>query len=301
MLDYERLPSQHAYRPPAPAQATNTAKTKGWEAFLKLGYVHEANRTYLANRQHRGPLVVQKPLYPEGSEVCHTIVLHPPGGIAGGDTLDIRVALDSASKVLLTTPGAGKWYRSAGSHARQHLHFTVARDAVLEWLPQETILFDGALARMQMDVELEQGGVFLGWEILCLGRAASGEKFAHGHLAQTLRISLAGKPVWQEFGRLQAGDAIMQSPAGLAGCSVTATFMMAGKAIPAELLNQCRELTVDAAADEHSGITVLPDVLIARYLGHKSESAKRYFIALWKLLRPYANGRQAAVPRIWQT
>lgn len=279
---------------------TKETVKSGWHALLSLGYEQAVGKTILANRQHRGPLVVQKPLYPEGGEVCHTIILHPPGGIAGGDTLDIRVALDYDSKVLLTTPGAGKWYRSAGHHARQQLHFTVARDAVLEWLPQETILFDGALARMQMDVELELDAVFLGWEILCLGRAASGEKFTRGHLAQTLRIRLSGKPVWQEFGHLQGSDALMQSPMGLAGCTVTGTFMMAGKSIPAVLLQQCREVAVDAA-DEHCGITVLPDVLIARYLGHKSESAKRYFIVLWKLLRPYANGREAVVPRIWQT
>lgn len=283
------------------AQVNDVAHKKGWDALLSLGYAHATGKTTLVHRQHHGPLMVQKALYPEGSAVCHSIVLHPPGGIAGGDTLEIRVALDHGSQALLTSPGAGKWYRSSGNYASQKLRFAVAENSVLEWLPQETILFDGALARMNMEVELAQGAVFMCWEILCLGRAASGEKFNHGHLSQRVRIKLEGKPIWQEFASLMGGDALMSSPAGLAGCTVTATLILAGKAIPAELLNQCREVVVDGMAGEHCGITVLPDVLIARYLGHKSEAAKRYFIALWTILRPYAGGRQAAIPRIWQT
>lgn len=283
-------------------QETNGAgKSAGWDALLSLGYQHISGKTILAHRQHHGPLVVQKVLYPEGSEVCHNIILHPPGGIAGGDTLEIRVALDSASKVLLTTPGAGKWYRSAGQDASQHLCFSVATDGVLEWLPQETILFDGARARMKMDVDLAPSAVFMGWEILCFGRAAAGETYTYGQFKQNVRITQAGQPIWHEFGKLAGGDALMQSPAGLAGCSVTGTLILAGKAIPTELLNLCREVMVDESAGEHCGITVLPDVLIARFLGHKSESAKRYFTALWRLLRPYANARTAVMPRIWHT
>lgn len=282
-------------------QAKCAVKNTGWDASLALGYERTADKTILARRRHQGPLVVQKPLYPEGGEVCHTIVLHPPGGIAGGDTLEIRAVLDRASKALLTSPGAGKWYRSAGAHASQRLSFTLAKDSVLEWLPQETILFDGARARMDMQVDLEQGATFMGWEILCLGRAAAGEKFAHGHLRQTVRINLAGRPVWREFGDLAGGAPLLQSVAGFAGYTVTGTLILAGKAVPAELLEACRSIAANEHAGGYCGVTVLPDVLVARYLGHKSESARRYFIALWQLLRPFASGRQAVVPRIWRT
>lgn len=283
------------------ATADRPVRTAGWDALLSLGYEQVQDKTVLAHRQHHGPLVVQKALYPEGNAVCHTIVLHPPGGIAGGDTLDIRARLDGGSHALLTSPGAGKWYRSGGHHASQHLRFTLAKDSVLEWLPQETILFDGASARMNMEVELEQGATFMGWEILCFGRAASGEKFERGHLRQTTRINLAGKPVWREFGDLRGGDPLMQSPAGLAGCTVSGTLILAGKTVPAELLEACREIAVREEDDERCGVTVLPDVLIARYLGHRSESARRYFVALWQVLRPYAVNRQASIPRIWRT
>ncbi|WP_223247405.1 urease accessory protein UreD [Sulfuriferula sp. AH1] len=283
------------------AQVKGAGKSAGWDASLALGYELTADKTVLARRQHHGPLVVQKPLYPEGSEVCHTIVLHPPGGIAGGDTLEIRVVLDRASKALLTSPGAGKWYRSAGAQASQRLNFTLAKGSVLEWLPQETILFDGARARMDMQVELEQGAMFMGWEIVCLGRAAAGERFAHGHLRQTVRINLAGKPVWREYGDLAGGAPLLHSPAGLAGCTVMGTLIFAGKTVPVSLLGACRNIAVNDHAGEHCGVTALPDVLIARYLGHKSEAAKRYFIALWQLLRPFAAGKKASIPRIWMT
>ena len=282
-------------------QIQGVAQKAGWDALLSLGYERAARRTILAYRQHHGPLVVQKALYPEGGEVCHSIVLHPPGGIAGGDTLEIRATLAEGSQALLTSPGAGKWYRSGGHHASQRLTFKLAKDSVLEWLPQETILFNGAMAHMYMDVELEQGAVFIGWEILCFGRAASGETFDHGQLRQSVHITQFGKPLWREFSNLRGGDPLLQSPAGLAGCTVAATLIVAGKTISAELLSQCRDIAVDEAAGEHCGITLLPDVLIARYLGHRSEAAKRYFIALWQLLRPVAAGRQAAIPRIWQT
>lgn len=282
-------------------QAECAVKSVGWNALLALGYECAADKTILARRRHHGPLVVQKPLYPEGGEVCHTIVLHPPGGIAGGDSLEIRATLDRASKVLLTSPGAGKWYRSAGAHASQRLCFTLAKDSVLEWLPQETILFDGARAQMDMQVELEQGAIFMGWEIVCLGRAAAGEKFAHGHLRQTVRINLAGRALWREYGDLAGGASLMHSPAGLAGCTVTGTLILAGKTVPPDLLEACRDIAVDDRAGEYCGVTVLPDMLIARYLGHKSEGARRYFIALWQLLRPFAAGRGVSIPRIWMT
>jgi urease accessory protein len=163
------------------AQAGDAAREEaarpGWQARLSLGFERRAETTALVQREHYGPLRVQKALYPEGAAVCDTIVLHPPGGIAGGDRLEISVAAAPHAHALLTTPGAGKWYRSGGRPAQQSLTVRVAREAVVEWLPQETIVFDGADAAMHSRIELAAGGVFCGWEILCLGRTAAGERF----------------------------------------------------------------------------------------------------------------------------
>ena len=148
-----------------------------WKAELALRFERADDRTVLAARRHDGPLVVQKPLYPEGGAVCHAIVIHPPAGIAGGDELALEARAGAGAHALLTTPGAGKWYRSAGPWARQRLDFEVGPGALLEWLPQETIVFDGALASLASEVRLEGDARYLGWEILCLGRTGSGERF----------------------------------------------------------------------------------------------------------------------------
>ncbi len=271
----------------------------GWHATLKLAYAQVNDRTVLIQREHQGPLRVQKALYPEGEAVCHTILLHPPGGIAGGDVLHIDARLNCGSHVQLVSPGATKWYRSGGRPAGQHVSLRLSANSALEWLPHETILFDGAEAHIGMQIDLEPGAVYMGWDILCFGRTACGETFTHGHLRQAVRINLAGKALWRELADIHGGSLLMQSPAGLAGYPVSGTLLLAGMDVPAELLEACRMLAVDH--NDRSGLTCLPKLLVARYLGHQSETAKAWFIALWRLLRPHAMGRQAVLPRIWQT
>lgn len=262
---------------------------QSWKAQLRLGFEHRDGRTVLAERQHDGPLVVQKALYPEGDAVCHAIVVHPPAGIAGGDELELKVRSARDAHALLTTPGAGKWYRSSGPWAEQKLRFDLA--GALEWLPQETIVFDGALVRLETEVRLAGDARYLGWEILCLGRTGSGEKFARGELHLSTKLYRDGKLLWLERGRIEGGGALLASPAGLQGKPVCATLVAAG---PAADLAACREI-------EGIAVTQLPGVLVARYLGDSSEQAKIMFARLWSVLRPALFGRPAQMPRIWST
>ncbi|TMH68966.1 MAG: urease accessory protein [Betaproteobacteria bacterium] len=261
-----------------------------WKASLSLSFARDENRSVLARRSHEGPLVVQKPLYPEGDAVCHAIVVHPPGGIAGGDELALDVSAAQGSHALLTTPGAGKWYRSVGAWAKQNLRFTV--DGIVEWLPRETIVFDGAHASFECSVELRGDARYIGWEVLCLGRSGSGERFDKGEIRLEQRLSRDGRLLWLERGRIEGGGRIMSSPAGLAGRSVCATMIAAA---PAAIDPHRKEAPACLA------LTVLPGVLIARYLGDSSEEAMRAFTALWSLLRPAIAGRAAVEPRIWRT
>lgn len=270
-----------------------------WDARLELAYARRGERTVLARREHRGPLRVQRDLYPEGEGTCHTIIVHPPGGIAGGDRLSLDVRLEAGSRALLTTPGAGKWYRSEGAAAGQSLAFDVQAGASLEWLPMESIVFNGAVADMQTTVNLADGASYVGWEILCLGRTASGERFARGSLRTRTELRCGGRRLWLELGRLEGDDPLMASPVGLAGHTVCGTLVAAGRDIPDELLAACR--AVPAGSGARGGVTRLPGVCVARWLGDASEDARHWFASLWSILRPALHGGAAQAPRIWST
>jgi urease accessory protein len=243
-------------------------------------------------------LQIQKALYPEGAGICHVTVLHPPGGIADGDRLCVAARLSAGSRVCLTTPGASKWYRCQRGDAEQRLQFSVGAGAVLEWLPRENILFDASQVRMSLDVELQADGQFLGWEILCFGRRAAQERWQRGGLRLRSTVSRGGRPLWSERAQVSAGDGFATSAIGLAGYSVSGTLVCAGSDIDAALLLACRGAG-QCTADSRTGVTRLPGILLARYLGHSSEEAMQWFTSLWQLLRPALFGVTATAPRLW--
>ncbi|MEW6163481.1 MAG: urease accessory protein UreD [Pseudomonadota bacterium] len=271
-----------------------------WQARLDLGFERRGAEIILARREHFGPLRIQKALHPEGPGLCHAIVLHPPAGICGGDRLQIGIDVGAGAQALLTTPGAGKWYRSAGAMAEQVVSIIVSAGGTAEWLPQESIVFDAARARMRTTVDLAEGARYLGVETLCLGRRASGETFGRGALHLATDIRLNGVPLWHERGRIDGGSALLHSPIGLAGFTVCSTVLAAGMATPPETLAACRAASPDEAGAQW-GVSALPQVFVARYLGHSAEAARLWFIDLWQHLRPVFVGRDMAVPRIWNT
>jgi urease accessory protein len=270
----------------------------GWRAELKLRYERVGDRTVLAERRHQGPLVVQKTLYPEDDAVCQAIVVHPPAGIVGGDELAICADVGANAHAQLTTPGAAKWYRSAAELARQELELRVASGGVLEWLPQEAIVFDGALADLDTTIELAGDAVFIGWDLVCLGRAASGETFARGRFRQRLELARNGTPAFVERVVLAGDTAFLGSPVGLNGAAVFGTFLAGAETVPDVALAACRELS--PAAGE-GAVTRMRDCLVARYRGASAETARAYFVELWRCVRPVLIGREAVPPRIWNT
>jgi urease accessory protein len=259
-----------------------------WQARLDLGFEARGGETVLARRAADGPLVVQKPFYPEGREVCHAIVVHPPGGIAAGDELAIQVKSADGAAALLTTPGAGKWYRSNGPWAQQRLAFEV--DGHLEWLPRETIVFDSALARLDCEIRLGTQARYIGWEVMCLGRTGSGERFDRGRVSLETRIVKNDKLLWYERGEIDGDGPLMRSPVGLGGRSVFGTMLATD--VPADVAAGCKGL---------AAVTSLPGLMLARYLGDSTEEALQAFTEIWKKLRPAVIGREAVAPRIWST
>ncbi len=279
--------------------ASTAAAVTGWRAELALGFVARDGRSVLDRRRHLGPLQVQRPFYPEGDTVCHVYLLHPPGGVVGGDQLRIDVNVDAGAQALVTTPAAGKLYRSAGRLAAIDQHLTVAADATLEWLPQETIVFDGAHAVVNTQVDLAAKANFIGWEIVCLGRPASNEVLEHGLLRQRFEIRRDNTPVWVEASRYTGGGDVLDASWGLRGHSVSGTLVCT-TAIPG-LVAQVREAWAAIPGDVLVSATQLDQVLVCRYLGDDAEQARAFFSAAWSVLRPAVLGRVACEPRIWAT
>jgi urease accessory protein len=273
------------------------ASEDGWRAHLELCFARRDAGTVLARRGHRGPLVVQKALYPEGRAVCQAIVVHPPGGIAGGDALSLDIEVGAAAHALITTPGASKWYRSAGPLATQRVRLTVGRGGVLEWLPQETIVFDGARAHLCTQVDLEPEACFIGWEVVCLGRTASGERFRSGRLAQMCEIRRQGAPLFGEYAQVEGGSPILEARSGLAGHPVSGVMVATGRDADRALCDRLRAL--DVGGEALAGVTALPGVTVLRYLGASAHAARAYFISAWEVLRPALCGRDTVLPRIW--
>lgn len=281
----------------------NALSAKHWKACLNLNFVKAHARTYLAKNLHVGPLVLQKSLHPEGPEVCHGVVIHPPGGVAGGDALTVNAALEHAAHSLLTTPGAGKWYKANGKQASQHLQFNLEPDTCLEWLPQENILFDGADVKFSADINLADNATFLGWEILCFGRQAQNERWQTGGLQQKLRIYRHQQLIWNECANITPEHKNLNSMVGLNGQVVSASLVLAAGKVPDAILTACKALQPKLALDLQArfGVTALPEIFSARYVGLSSQCAKAYFEELWQILRPWYAGREAHRPRIWNT
>jgi len=278
------------------------ASHSAWQASLTLGFADDQGTTRLLDKMHYGPLRVQKALYPEDRKVCQAIIIHPPGGVVGGDQLDIDIGVGDNAHAFITTPGAAKWYKANGKVSRQSVHLHVNEHAALEWLPQETIFFDTADVLLEQQVELATGATFLGCEILCMGRRGSGEVFNSGRIRQRSSIRREGRLIWWEQGDMLGGR--LDSPLALNGHTVSATLIAAGKPLPAAVLNDLlSQIRADIAADgEHRfGVTHTKGVLVARHLGDDSETARRLMLTVWRRLRPHLLERAAVTPRIWQT
>jgi urease accessory protein len=274
-----------------------------WHAHLSLTYRREAERTVVLDR-HSGPLRVLASLYPEGPRVCHNVVVHPPGGIVGGDVLETELTLGAQAHALITTPGAARFYRSAGTAARQSVLARVADGARLEWLPLQTTCHRGALAQSRLRFELAPGAEMIGWDVLALGLPASGEAFDRGRYEQ--QIELPG--VWLERGVIDGQDTrLLDSLLGWAGHRVMATMWLAAGT---RLATARRDALLDAARDAaahhplnaSTGATSPHDELVLlRVLAPRVESVMDLLCTTWARWRELAWRLPGRAPRVWST
>ncbi len=284
----------------------NCPLSSGWHGSLDLAYARRGSVTQVIYNRAQAPLKVQRPFYPEGEAVCHSVILHTAGGMVGSDRLKFNFHLQPEAQALITTTAASKIYRSNGQTAQQTMEMQVDAGAILEWLPQETIIFNGAIYRQDIRVELAPGASWLGWEITRFGRSARGERFLQGEWRSNTEIWQQGRPLWLDRQRLFASEETINSPHSLAGYPIVASLTWVGQPVTPELVEKVRNLwqthpPLDkGGARGGIGVTRLTEGLLCRYRGSSTTEVRNWFIAVWHLLRQSFLARPAILPRVWQ-
>ncbi|MDW3094387.1 MAG: urease accessory protein UreD [Gammaproteobacteria bacterium] len=279
--------------------ALSSQNQASWKATLDLCFAQRNNKTNLTSKKHSGPLIVQKPFYPEANGCCHIYLIHPPGGIVGGDSLNLSAQLDENSHALITTPAATKFYRSTGIQASQNQVINLKENAILEWLPQETVYFNDTNAASTTRINLNKSNRFFAWEIQCLGLPAQQEYFISGQCRQKLEIWREDKPVLLETNRLIGGDELLNASWGLQGHKSVGTFVISDGDATIDIE------TINTEALKFKGLsnsyTSMNGLLIIRAMSAYAEIIKKFFAALWEVLRPQILQLESSTPRIWHT
>jgi urease accessory protein len=270
-----------------------------WHGQLQLDFDHRQGETIVSCSQAQAPLKFQRPFYPEGKSVCHGVMLHTAGGVVGGDRLSTQIRLNPNAHALLTTAAATKIYGS-NLESNQTIHIQVDESACLEWLPQETILFDGARYRQNLRVELAPLATWMGWEMTRLGRSARGEKFLSGEWRSHTEVWQAGRLLWVDPQWLLGGNEMLQSSHGLAGFPVVGSFVFMGQEVSKEWVEAVRSRWASASdLPGEIGVTRLMNGLLCRYRGSSTTAARQRFMEAWDVLRCQFLGRSSCVPRVW--
>jgi urease accessory protein len=278
-----------------------------WHAQLSLDYSLAQGKTLL-DFSHNGPLRILQSLYPEGDAVCHNVLVHPPGGVAGGDDLDITLKVQSGAHALITTPGATRFYKTLGDAAIQRTQVILQDKARLEWLPLENIAYNGCVAENRLQVQLASTAEMIGWDVTALGLPAANQAFERGAFTQHVELLDANgqHSPWLERGRIAADDhRLLQSPLGLAGHTCFATlFFIAGSAISTrareQFLEKSRDIAHAHALKATCGMTSPhAQVILLRVLAHHTEEAIGLCKQVRNAWRELAWGMAGTAPRIW--
>jgi len=276
-----------------------------WQAELNLGLMRSDRGTVLRRCRHRGPLYVQKPFYPEGTDLAHLYLLHPPGGMVSGDDLRIAVKTESGARALITTPGAGRVYRARPDRSLQcqSIVLDVKAGTSIEWLPLENIIYPDACTNLTMDIYLAETSCFIAWDVTCFGLPASDERFDRGQVAQTLQVFQQGRLALREKLTLNPlQNALMDNRAGMGGYAVNG-LLVAGPFPEAERISELLSRLIDICgrSDELAAVTLNGEFLQIRSLGSCSTRARQLLTDCWFHIRPILIGRDGCEPRIWAT
>ncbi|WP_027249593.1 urease accessory protein UreD [Planktothrix agardhii] len=271
-----------------------------WQGILELDYQKIGNSTQLVKAYTQAPLKIQRSFYPEGQEICHSIILHTAGGMVGGDRLSQTINLQPETQVLLTTPAASKIYRSSGETAQNTINIEIQEQAYLEFIPREMIIFNGAIFSQNLRVNLDPNACYLGWEITRFGRTARGEIFNQGQWKSCTEIWQNGCPVWIDRQGFIANEEILNNPHGLGGKPVIATLTWVGQPVSEDIVKNIRQLWSQRETSSQAGVTQLISGLLCRYRGNSTQEVINWFTDVWQLLRQNYTGKSIVKPRVWQ-
>ncbi len=259
-------------------------------------------RTVLIENRHSGPLLVQKAIYPEGARICHAVIIHPPGGIAGGDELTVEIDLEANSNAVVTTPAAAKWYKAPLQECRQQTAIRLAKGSTLDWLPQENIFYNATHAVSAFTLQIEPGATAIGWEMGLLGRQESGEQWLEGSLRFETSIErTGGQPLWVERLLLDASASLRKACQGLHGFNAFGTLWAIGSGCTAAV---AEELAPDLPFETglRAAVTWLPEeILLVRGLAHDVDRLRQMMMDCWMRLRPHVHGLPSHRLRLWAT
>jgi urease accessory protein len=284
-----------------------TSSATGWPASLNLAFEKRDDRTIPTRREHHGPLRILKGFSAPGGQpdLHEQLIVHPPGGIASGDSLDITVSVNNGGQVMITSPGAAKWYRSSLSEtpATQQLNASVGTNACLEWMPLENIVFNGSVAQLQAKFELTESASLISADVFCLGRPAADELFESGQLTSKTTVARNGSLLFSEQAVFHGGDSLLTSATGLAGATAFGTLL----AVPAAdqgvniegLCDTVREHLDSRDLPGMIGVTALPELIVARWIGNTAFDGWAALREAWQVLRPVVAGLAPRPPRIW--
>lgn len=271
-----------------------------WQGRATVRFQKRGDRT-VPQAQTQAPLKVQRPFYPEGSGVCQSVLLHTAGGMVGGDRLSYNLHLEPATHALVTTAAAAKIYSDHPRPAQVAGQVRVESGACLEWLPQEAIVFEGAQYHQTWRVELAAGAHWLGWDVLRLGRTARGEQFCRGEVRSRFEVWHDGTLIWIDPQQLVGSEALWQSAHGLKRCPVIGTLVWVGDLPDTELVQAARSAWEALPNPQGEvGVTRLQRGLLCRYRGRSTSEVRRWFVQVWRLVRPQYGRPFATVPRVWQ-
>ena len=272
-----------------------------WNATLALDYTRHAEKT-VAHFRHNGPLRILQSLYPEGDAICHNIIVHPPGGLVGGDTLDLKFTAGAQAHGLITTPGATRFYRSTGESALQRTELLLEAGARMEWLPLEAICYSGCLGENRLTMRLAPGAELIGWDVTAFGLPAANQPFAQGSFCQHIEVP----GVWLERARIAASDTLLlNSPLGLAGHRCMASlFFVAGSKLERNRRQQALDVArrvIEAHPLCATAGATSPDgqVVVVRVLAPLVEPAMTLIRQVWQVWRGHFWQLPVSIPRIW--